>query len=104
MSIIAVGELCGRCAARKHEPPIDFPAEVQDTVEALRGEVLVAADRRRYPRLRAFGRIVAGGTEEWLPLLREADQAQLRELLLALERHHLPTRKEVDDEHPALID
>ena len=102
MSVIAAGELCGVCAARKSEPLTASPAAIYDPVEILRGEVLVAADRLHYPRIRVLSRIVASGIDEWLPLLREADEAQLQDTP-GPRRHRVPTHKEVDDEHPALI-
>ena len=104
LSIIATRALCGRCATRLYQPDTAATPSNQSATDELRGEILAAADRRRYPRLRVLDRLVASGIDEWLPLLREADEAQLRELLRGLERHHGTIHKEADDEHPALTD
>jgi hypothetical protein len=104
LSIIALADLCGRCAARPYQPVTTAARSNHSQTDVLRGEVLAAVDRQRYPRVHVLGRLVGGGTDEWLPLLREANDAQLREILHAIARRPVAAPKEVDDEHPALID
>lgn len=101
MSVIARGDLCGRCVANRLAPQ---PSEIADApAEArLRGQVLLALDEHHYPSLTIYaGTTVGPGIEEWGPFLRDA---RLESLERVLKRLFRKSRKEEEDEPPALID
>ena len=82
LSIVARGDLCGRCVLQsgKANPAVDPEGVRPDAL--VRGQVLVALDRRRYPRLTlGDGRSIGPGLDAWGPVLLGMGLSELSDLL-----------------------
>jgi hypothetical protein len=90
MSVVAISDICGRCASRNSSGGKQDDDDDDGTVGApagtVRGLVIAALDRRRYlPLVLASGKKVGDGIENWGPAVRAMDLDDLRELLGLLE-------------------
>jgi hypothetical protein len=79
--------LCVDCGSAR-SPLVQYAIELYALSEerSLRGQALVALDKRRYPRLRLRdGRTVGPGLLAWCPVLREGNLDTFRSILMLVE-------------------
>ena len=97
LSVVAVRDICGRCATPRLESSVHTEPYSQQAI--LRGKLLVALERQRYPKATlSDGRRVGRGVLNWAPVLREIGEAKLRELLDQIANLTPPPETEVDAE------